>query len=266
MKQIHDIFGEYSRMRDNGLDAKAALNVLRPHIDSLGKAEREHLATMVRARETQAINNQPAPEPQSRNPVIKPLRPAPAPAAAPEPSPVNVPLAEEEIVWVTCPDCGKANQRHEVFCYACGHLLEPVRGVYDTRVLSDQANQGLDSEFFGRDTVLVLRIRGSSDVYELRPQGSKHELVVGRSAKGSVLAPDVDLSAKQGENLGVSRMHLSIRYDAEHSTVLAADLGSSNGSFINGQKMLPKEVRVLRHGDEIRLGRLPLMVSFRHPS
>ena len=49
------------------------------------------------------------------------------------------------------------------------------------------------------------------------------------------------------------------------SAVLVADLGSANGSYINGQRMMPKEVRVLRHGDELRLGKLVLLASFRHP-
>ncbi len=29
---------------------------------------------------------------------------------------------------------------------------------------------------------------------------------------------------------------------------------------------MPKEVRILRHGDELRLGKLVLAISFRHPS
>ena len=47
---------------------------------------------------------------------------------------------------------------------------------------------------------------------------------------------------------------------------LVSDLGSANGSFINGQRLLAKEIRVLRHGDELRLGKLVMTVSFRHPA
>ena len=91
-------------------------------------------------------------------------------------------------------------------------------------------------------------------------------MIVGRSTKGSVLAPDIDLTNKQASDLGVSRLHLSIGFDAEHESILIADLGSANGSYINGQRMMPKEVRVLRHGDELRLGKLVLLASFRHPA
>ncbi len=275
MRQIKEIFTEYSRMRDNGLDAKTALNVLRPHIEVLSKSDREELANLMRARETlQSVyqHASPAPVPPYQTPLpapsatkpkvaaIKPIAPPPMPEAP------KTQVADGEVVtWVNCPNCGKTNQRHEVFCYSCGHLLEPVKGAYDTRPLQDKDNQPLDSEFFGTDSVLVLRVRGSTDSYEIRPQKSDQEMVIGRSTKGSVLAPDIDLTNKQGADLGVSRLHVSVRYDADHNTVLISDLGSANGTFMNGQRIAPKEVRVLRHGDELRLGKLVMMASFRHP-
>jgi len=288
VRQMQDIFAEYSRMRDNGLDAKAALNVLRFHIEVLDKSDREALAALMRQREsgsTPATNNaaakaappQPPPAPPAAAPKISSIKPiakvsAPAPQSAPAPIPA-VPTASapasaangEDVVWINCPSCGKTNQRHEVFCYACGQLLEPVKGAYDTRVLNEKTVEPLQSEFFGEDSVLVLRVRGTTDSYEMRPQKSDHEMIVGRSVKGSVLSPDIDLSNKHGADLGVSRLHLSVQYDKEHHTALVADLGSANGSYLNGQRMMPKEVRVLRHGDELRLGKLVMSVSFRHP-
>jgi hypothetical protein len=286
VRQIKEIFTEYSRMRDNGLDAKTALNVLRPHIELLSKADREELANLMRARETlQSVYQTPphqTPPPVTRSgtlPVVPPAPPAPPPPkpkitaikpiAPPPPSTPGLPTVPEVdgdvVTWVNCPNCGKTNQRHEVFCYSCGHLLEPVKGAYDTRQLDDKDNQPLDSEYFGPDSVLVLRVRNSTDAYEIRPQKSEQETVIGRSTKGSVLAPDIDLTNKQAADLGVSRLHLSIRFDAEHNTVLVSDLGSANGSFINGQRIAPKEVRILRHGDELRLGKMVMMISFRHP-
>ena len=320
MRQTKEIFAEYSRMRDNGLDAKAALNVLRYHIEVLSKADREALAGLMRTREAAATTGSGAPAaapaaptaptppaaPAAASPFSK-TAPAPSAQAAPTTPPVEVvngaaarapkpnaikpignsptsdavvnitpavpnvapPAAagvdSDDVVWINCIHCGKTNQRHEVFCYSCGQLLEPVKGAYDTRVLNEQTSQPLDSEHFGPDSVLVLRVRGSTENYETRPQKTDHELIIGRSTKGSVLAPDIDLTNRQASEMGVSRLHLSINYDAEHSAVLVSDLGSANGSFINGQRMMPKEVRVLRHGDELRLGKLVLLASFRHP-
>ncbi len=305
MRQTKEIFAEYSRMRDNGLDAKAALNVLRYHIEVLSKADREALASLMRTRESELTGTSASASPTSASPINTNVPETPAqPATAPRPQKINsikpigspsngtdaatngsnfepavtvapaIPnfapppaaSATDDVVWVNCLHCGKTNQRHEVFCYSCGQLLEPVKGAYDTRVLSEPTSTPLDSEHFGSDSVLVLRVRGSTENYEARPQKSDHEIIIGRSTKGSVLSPDIDLTNRQASDLGVSRLHLSIKFDAEHEAVLVADLGSANGSFINGQRMMPKEVRVLRHGDELRLGKLVLLASFRHPA
>jgi hypothetical protein len=272
-------------MRDNGLDTKSAINALRPHIEKLGKAERDELSATIKAYEIQLAENPPpppapaaAPEvaPGGKGGVIKRINPqqssvpTESAAARKEALPANDPDAT--IAWkasapplVKCPTCGKANQRSEVFCYACGNLLEPPRNSFDTNILSDSESKPLESEFFGTESQLVLRLRGSTEAYDLRPQDSVHELVIGRSTAGSAMNPDVDLKNKQAADLGVSRFHLSVFYDKENQAVLVSDLGSANGSFINGQRLLAKEVRVLRHGDELRLGRLVLIVSFRHP-
>jgi hypothetical protein len=166
---------------------------------------------------------------------------------------------------MTCPNCGKTNQKHEVFCYSCGQLLEPARGAFDTKHFADTDPELVSDEYFGSESVLMLRLRGSSVNFESRPQLRDHEMFIGRGTAGSAMAPDIDLANQNGGELGVSRLHVSLRYDAEHNTIQIADLGSANGTFINGQRLHPKEVRVLRRGDELRLGKLVLKVSFRHP-
>jgi len=267
---MQDIYTEYSRMRENGMDAKSVLNVLRGHIESLSKAQREELAGKLRAWEARAVTAPPAnggasakPPSAAKASSIKPIQAAPAVAQAATKVPET---GENEIVWVACSNCGKANQKHEVFCYSCGQLLDSGKGTNDTRHFNSADSSPLDSEYFGPDSVLALRVRSSTDPYEIRPQKADHEFIIGRSASGSAMAPDIDLEKKGGTDMGVSRLHLSIRYDTEHQAVLVSDLGSSNGSFLNGQRLLAKEIRVLRHGDELRLGKLVMIVSFRHPN
>jgi hypothetical protein len=265
---MQDIYTEYSRMRDNGMDAKSVLNVLRQHIEALSKSEREELAGQLRAWEARSaaapVAAKPKPEPIAKvSSSIKPLQPL---SAAPQAAVKTPETDEHEAMWVTCATCGKSNQKHEVFCYSCGQLLDSGKGMSDTRHFNTPDSSPLDSEFYGPDSVLALRVRGSTDPYELRPQKVDHEMIIGRSTTGNAMAPDIDLDKKQGADLGVSRMHLSIRYDQEHQAVLVSDLGSANGTFLNGQRLLTKEIRVLRHGDELRLGKLVLVVSFRHPN
>jgi pSer/pThr/pTyr-binding forkhead associated (FHA) protein len=59
---------------------------------------------------------------------------------------------------------------------------------------------------------------------------------------------------------GVSRRHLSITRD--HDTVTVTDLGSANHTYLNGQRLIPFEHRILRDNDELRLGRLVIRVAF----
>jgi hypothetical protein len=260
MGEINEIFSEYARMRENGLDAKAALYALRVYIEPLSKQDKEHLAQQVRTWESSGNTT----KTESR---LKPLQPA-----ASQKSPAirkigadDTNAAQQNATWVACPNCGKANQKHEVFCYACGQLLEPARGAFDTKHFADTDPALVSEDYFGADSVLMLRVRGSSVSYETRPQLRDHEVFIGRSASGSAMAPDIDLASQNGGELGVSRLHASLKYDPEHNTLQIADLGSANGTFINGQRLHPKEIRVLRHGDELRLGKLVLKVTFRHP-
>jgi pSer/pThr/pTyr-binding forkhead associated (FHA) protein len=44
------------------------------------------------------------------------------------------------------------------------------------------------------------------------------------------------------------------------------DRASANGTFVNGQRLHRNEVRVLRNGDDIRLGRLVLSAKFYTPN
>jgi pSer/pThr/pTyr-binding forkhead associated (FHA) protein len=41
------------------------------------------------------------------------------------------------------------------------------------------------------------------------------------------------------------------------------DLNSSNKTYINGQRVHPHEVRALRDGDELRLGKIIFTVAFK---
>lgn len=270
LSYIQDILSEYTRMRDNGLETKAALQALRPHIESLDQTQRAELAALIRTWESRPSASAPPPaapvetgdsEPRKHaviRPIARPAEPEPAPPSGVPTQPMP------DINWVKCPHCGKPNQQHEVFCYACGQLLEPIKGGGATKHFADTSSD-VSSEYFGPDSVLALRVRGSSEVFEVRPQTADHEIVIGRSSSGSAITPDIDLTSKQAADLGVSRMHVALRYEPDQNAILVSDLGSANGTYIGGQRLLPKEIRVLRHGDELRLGKLMMIISFRHP-
>jgi len=262
MSILDDIFTEYVRMRDNGMDAKDTLRALRPYVEPLPKSEKESLAQMLRGWEKGD-----GAETAQKSSVIKPLK-----SDKPASSSVSAftdadapPPPHDNASWVSCSNCGKKNRTSDVFCYACGHMLEMPPGEFDTRHFEDADNSLFSADYFGQESIMILHFRDANFDFELRPQLSNHEVIVGRSTDHSAMSPDVDLAELNAAELGVSRLHLSMMHEAEHNAIRIYDLGSANGSYINGQKLHPKEVRMLRSGDELRLGKLVINITFMHP-
>lgn len=159
-----------------------------------------------------------------------------------------------------CKNCGKHNTEHEAYCLACGHVLPagerravPETGVLPDTPLKQQVRWG--TAYFGDGSLLRIHVRDANALIEV---AFKQELVLGRQIDDTV--PDVDLTPYDAQNLGVSRRHAKLT--RESATVMVQDLGSLNGSFLNGQKLLPYQPRVLRNEDELILGRMVLRVSF----
>ena len=60
--------------------------------------------------------------------------------------------------------------------------------------------------------------------------------------------------------MGVSRTHASIRL--QDKVLNLSDRGSSNGTFLNGNRLTAHHPYPLRDGDEIRLGQMLLKIYF----
>jgi hypothetical protein len=134
----------------------------------------------------------------------------------------------------------------------------------DSTVLLESDEAPGDNAWFGPDSTLILIVRDSDTAFRLNPQQLDHDAVIGRSADTFAVLPDIDLLGQQAAQKGVSRGHAAVRYDVQRAMLHIVDLDSANGTFINNQRLYPKEVRALRSGDELRLGRLALQVHFQH--
>lgn len=164
---------------------------------------------------------------------------------------------------ILCPNCGHDNTEGALVCAKCGFQFEEAAGGLRTRELDDQGDSigkpHWGTSRFGPDSVLVLHIRDSSEPLVIRPDD---ELVIGRYDPVSRTTPDLDLSPYQAMEKGVSRLHTAIRRQDDALSVV--DLGSANSTYLNGQRLVPHQPRVLRDGDELRLGLLVMHVYFRH--
>jgi hypothetical protein len=86
---------------------------------------------------------------------------------------------------------------------------------------------------------------------------------LGRYSSRNTLQPDIDLAPYGAYQYGVSRMHAAIHLDKDNALVVE-DLGSSNGSMLNGTRLDPFVPVLLKSGDHVRLAELDIEMFFEH--
>jgi pSer/pThr/pTyr-binding forkhead associated (FHA) protein len=88
----------------------------------------------------------------------------------------------------------------------------------------------------------------------------RDQIVVGRADPPANFHPDLDLTPYGGQKNGVSRRHVIITQGDK--TLYIQDLGTTNGTRINGFQLEPQQPYRLRDGDELELGRVRITVRF----
>ncbi len=165
---------------------------------------------------------------------------------------------------IICPNCRHSELPGALFCSQCGALLEGVAGVSTQNMRStgqlanDQPGIPPAAPSAELQAAVSLCIVDSGQILPLE---NRDEFTLGRSAEGQPILPDIDLAPFSAYEMGVSRLHASIRLEGKQ--VLAMDLGSVNGSRLNGQKIPPHKPCVLNHGDILTLGKLKLQILLR---
>lgn len=167
---------------------------------------------------------------------------------------------------ITCPNCRHNNRHGILFCEDCGYSLTdlvagnatiPTRRVQnDPDESSSQGTWGAAN--FKTGSEIIVHIRGVGTPMTFTPD---KKLIFGRSDSNSTAKPDIDLSVYEAVEKGVSRQHATL--EVSEDTLMLMDLGSSNGTYINGQRLVPNQPRVLRDGDEVRLGKLVVHIYFK---
>lgn len=138
----------------------------------------------------------------------------------------------------TCPVCGHLAEKDDEFCRDCGWLMS--QPYESTRQAEDEDLQAL----LGFRPYVVLPERGA---YALK----RSRTVIGREF-GDILLR---------EDLNVSRIHIALI--AEGRNLFLEDLGSSNGTFLNGTRIQPQKRYPLSDGDSIQLGDSKIKVEFK---
>lgn len=82
-------------------------------------------------------------------------------------------------------------------------------------------------------------------------------VLIGRIKPGVTPAPDIDLVPHGGDRMGVSRQHARMLRGT--SGWVLEDLESTNGTFLNGKQISPRQQVRVRTGDIVRFGTLTLI-------
>lgn len=163
-----------------------------------------------------------------------------------------------------CQHCGYSNREGFYFCEECG---QPIAKEAPKETATQKIDQSLEhyewrtsygTAHFHQNATILLRIVDDSSPIQIKPT---EQVILGRKDADNRVSPDVDLAPYGGVEKGVSRIHAAILRTED--ALLIVDKGSSNGTHLNGQRLVPQQPRVLRDGDEIRLGRLVAHIYFK---
>jgi pSer/pThr/pTyr-binding forkhead associated (FHA) protein len=163
-----------------------------------------------------------------------------------------------------CPYCAHNNMEGVLFCEDCGEVLSNTRsnpiGTKQIGTITEElvGKSTWGTARFGREAQIIIHVRDVVDPILLEPAD---ETTLGRADAATGTRPGVDLTPFGAQEKGVSRIHAAIRRGDETLTLI--DLGSVNGTHLNGQRLVPNQPRVLRDGDEIRLGKMVCHIYFK---
>jgi hypothetical protein len=170
---------------------------------------------------------------------------------------------------IICSNCKHTNMAGAMFCSECGAQLAGKDALTTQNITTEQfekvntqpvsgANE-MYQPFNGGDAWGSLHLL---DTGQVLPLSTRNEFTMGRVSEGQPIMPDIDLSPYQAYAAGVSRLHAVIKRDG--TRVIFIDLGSANGTYINGKRLVPNVEQALNHGDIVALGKLKLQVLLKN--
>jgi uncharacterized membrane protein YvbJ len=164
---------------------------------------------------------------------------------------------------LTCPNCGHSNPVGSHSCKQCHH------------VFADQLSTGLKTSSVSLESVrnlkyfavrLILDRKGivvQSDEESMAiPLGDK--IYIGRNIVDGVFSSYIDMAAYGVLRFGMSRIHALI--ETMNNQFQLMDLGSTNGSTLDGECMEPFRSYPLQDNSEVMLGQFPILIQYYKPA
>ena len=167
---------------------------------------------------------------------------------------------------IICSNCQHENVSGTLFCVECGTQLDGVetlttQAIDQEQIADDMKSRSASVEPPSSPTNSWISLH-LMDSGKILPLSSRTEFTMGRLSEGQPIMPDIDLTPYQAYASGVSRLHAVVKREADRSVVM--DLGSSNGTYLNGRRINPHTEEELKHGDVVALGKLKIQVLLRN--
>ena len=161
---------------------------------------------------------------------------------------------------ITCPNCKHEEVDGAIFCSECGSQLVKSESVHTQMIQPDDGDDrvtGPIAEEHPSSNAAWISLH-MLDSGQILPISDQTEFTMGRISDNQPIMPDLDFSAYKAYDNGVSRLHAVIRQN--NGNVIIMDLGSSNGTYVNGTRLLPNTEQPLHHGDVVALGKLKMQI------
>lgn len=165
-----------------------------------------------------------------------------------------------------CPVCKNGNERKAPVCVHCGAALEenipgPTVTALSPEAPADErsvidASVTIEDELIPADGIVVY-VAGIDKRVSVRIE---NEVIFGRNAKES-RDPMLDLTELGGFQMGISRRHAKIRRAGNGYEII--DLFSTNGTWLNGERLIPDKPYPLANGAQVQMGRMRMYLFHR---
>ncbi len=160
---------------------------------------------------------------------------------------------------IMCPVCQHQEAEGALFCSECGAQLQNMTSVVTQNIqTSGMSHAALDAippkqkGVLASGSLTLQLLEGG----QILPLTDRNEYTMGRASEGQTIMPDIDLTSYRAYEYGVSRIHAVLKKSKDK--VIIMDLGSSNGTYVNGDRLTPENEYPLSHGNIISLGKLKI--------
>jgi len=165
---------------------------------------------------------------------------------------------------ITCKVCNNQEYQGSIFCGECGSQISFSENERVNTLVYPNQNRALEVDFTQtipkkllEESNFLLYSNEREEVIEIPEQ---NEFTIGRFVEGQVITPDIDLNNYDAYDMGISRLHATIRIVPEKNKIFVVDLGSANGSSVNGYEIPANSEVPLNHGDVLSLGKFNMKV------